>query len=49
MVKRPWVKIQTVPPIKNIPIPTRLKWVVHLPQNDTSGFDPQTLVPVKEP
>ena len=33
-----------VPPV-NIPIPTkkkkRIKWVVHLPQHGTIGFDPQ--------
>ena len=31
-------------PVVNIPIPTKiqvLKWVVHLPQNGTIGFDPQ--------
>ena len=36
----PWVKT-IVPPV-NIPIPNkrRLKWVVHLSQNGTIGFDP---------
>ena len=43
-VKWQWVKIQIVPPV-NIPIQP-LKWVVHLPQNGTIGFDPkwETLV-----
>ena len=42
----PWFHLATgqnpVPPV-NIPIPTKigLKWVVHLPQNGTIGFDPQ--------
>ena len=31
-----------VPPV-NIPVPTKIDWVVHLPQNGTIGFDPQPL------
>ena len=28
-------------PVPPVNIPTRLRWVVHLPQNGTIGFDPQ--------
>ena len=38
-----------VPPV-NIPIPTKIeKWVVHLPQTGTFGFDPQPLQPHRDP
>ena len=38
----PWVKIQIVPPSEHpTPHQNSLKRVVHLPQNDTIGFDPQ--------
>ena len=40
LLPRPWVEIPY--PHSNIPIPTnRLKWVVHLAQNGTIGFDPR--------
>ena len=42
-----WVHLAMGPPV-NIPIP--LKWVVHLPQNGTIGFDPPPdLLPLAEP